>query len=177
MTLILLQYPIGKFVKPDHVPEVLIHEWIEEIEKLPLQLKEAVEGLSEEQLDTPYREGGWTITQVVHHLADSHMNCYMRFHLALTENNPIIKPYNEKGWAELADGKNAPIEISLNLLASLHQRWAYLLKSMTNEELSRTFTHPQTGRVYILDEVLGLYAWHGKHHLAHITELKNRNNW
>jgi uncharacterized damage-inducible protein DinB len=177
MILIELQYPIGKFVKPEHIPEVLIHEWIKEIEKLPEQLIAAVDGLSEEQMDTVYRPGGWTITQVVHHIADSHINAYSRFHLALTEENPTIKPYQEAHWAELEDGKNAPVEFSLNLLTSLHQRWVYLLKSMTEEQYKRIFFHPGTNKVSSLNEVLGLYAWHGKHHLAHITELKKRNKW
>jgi hypothetical protein len=177
MILVELQFPVGKFVTPDHMPEVLIHQWISEIEKLPAQLIKEVDLLSEEQLDTPYRPGGWTITQVVHHLADSHMNSYMRFHLALTEDNPIIKPYFEDRWAELEDGKNAPIEFSLNLLTSLHQRWVFLLRSLKDEQLNRTYFHPESGKDFNLKEVIGTYAWHGRHHLAHITELKKRNKW
>jgi hypothetical protein len=172
-----LQYPIGKFLKPEHIPEVLIHEWIDEIERLPEQLREVVDSLSEEQLDTPYRDGGWTVLQVVHHLADSHINSYTRFRLALTEENPVIKPYYEDRWAELEDGKNAPVEFSLNLLTFLHQRWVYLLKSLTDDQLNKTFFHPESGKEFVLREVIGTYAWHGKHHLAHITELKQRNNW
>jgi hypothetical protein len=177
MILIELQYPIGKFVKPAHIPEVLVHDWIKEIEKLPEQLIAAIDGLSEEQLDTPYRPEGWTVTQVIHHLADSHMNAYMRFHLALTEENPTIKPYYEGRWAELEDGKNAPVEFSLNLLTSLHQRWVYLLRSMTDEQMNKTYFHPESKKEFILKEVVGTYAWHGRHHVAHITELKKRNNW
>ena len=139
-------------------------------------MRDAVEGLSSEQLDTPYRPGGWTVRQVVHHVPDSHMNSYVRFKLALTEDEPTIKPYEQERWAELADARNEPVETSLVLLESLHRRWVSLLKSLKAAELARTFRHPELG-VMTLDRNLALYAWHGKHHVAHIKSLRARNGW
>jgi uncharacterized damage-inducible protein DinB len=151
-------------------------EAIREIAATPGGVRVAVQGLNESQLNTPYRDGGWTVRQVVHHLADSHMNAYVRWRLALTEPEPTIKPYNEAAWAKLEDAANAPIEVSLNLLEPLHERWVRLLHSVNPEEYARTFRHPEHG-VRTLDWMLFLYAWHGRHHTAHITELRKQKGW
>jgi len=164
-----LKYPIGKFAKPERITPETVGIWIDEIEHLPLLIRAAVQGITNDQLDTPYRPGGWTIRQVVHHLPDSHMNSYIRFRLALTEEKPTIKPYHEERWAELPDAKHGKIEISLILLEALHIRWALLLRSLSLEQLHKSYVHPETGREYKLDETIGIYAWHGKHHLAHIN--------
>jgi hypothetical protein len=140
---------------------------IEEIAATPQLMRKAIEGLTERQLNTPYREGGWTVRQVVHHVADSHMNSYIRFKLALTEHEPTVKPYDEAKWAELIDAKDAPIELSLQLLEGLHRRWVILLQSLSDEDVKKQFTHPELGLVSI-DKYIALYAWHGKHHVAHI---------
>ncbi|TYP70553.1 YfiT family bacillithiol transferase [Paenibacillus methanolicus] len=171
------RYPIGPFAHEGAVAPEQRELWIREIEKLPAKLRLAVEGLSEEQLDTPYRDGGWTVRQVVHHVADSHMNSLTRFKLALTEERPTIKPYAEERWAELADAKTAPIEISLHLLEALHERWVLLLESLTEAEYARAFYHPESGETVALDWNLGFYAWHGNHHAAHITTLRARKGW
>ena len=171
-----LKYPIGKFEKPKRITLETIGRWIDQLEHLPQQLRYAVEGLNQEQLDTPYRPGGWTIRQVIHHLPDSHMNSYIRFRWALTEDKPKIKAYHEDRWAELSDAKEANIDISLILLEALHIRWSMLLRSLTLEQLHRYFIHPETGKKVRLDENIGLYAWHGKHHLAHITHCVNEMN-
>ena len=136
----------------------------------------AVAGLDDRQLDTPYRPGGWTVRQVVHHYADSHANSYVRFRLALTEDAPVIKPYDEQRWAELPDAKSAPISVSLTLLSALHQRWVLLLRSLDDQTFARTFIHPELGEMR-LDKTLGLYAWHCHHHVAHITNLRARQGW
>jgi hypothetical protein len=172
-----LKYPIGKFQKPEIYTPQLIDQWIKDIEVLPSLLRKAVEGLSNEQLDTPYRPEGWTVRQVVHHLPDSHTNSYIRFKLALTEDNPRIKPYEEADWAQLPDGKSAPIELSLNLLDALHVRWVFALKSMSPDQLDKTFYHPGNKLTYQVKENIGIYSWHGRHHLAHITSLKSRMGW
>ncbi|RZM24320.1 MAG: putative metal-dependent hydrolase, partial [Pedobacter sp.] len=151
--------------------------FIMEIEQLPNELKKEVNTLNKEQLDTQYRPEGWTVRQVVHHLADSHMNSYIRCKLALTEDSPTIKPYFEERWAELEDGKNAAIDSSLQLLEGLHLRWSALLKSLTEQDLTKTFVHPEHGKTIQLLEVVALYAHHGRHHLAQITELKKRKGW
>ena len=143
---------------------------------MPARLRAAVAGLNEEQLATPYRPGGWTVRQVVHHVPDSHMNSYMRFKLAMTEEQPQIRTYHEERWAELEDARNGPLEISLNLLDWLHQRWVLFLRSLTEDDFKKTFQHPEWGLVP-LDKAVGLYAWHGKHHVAHITGLRERNGW
>lgn len=163
------RYPIGKFKLDGEVTASLIDGWIKEIEDLPGLFKETVKGLTQEMLDTPYRTGGWTVRQVVHHVADSHMNAYFRFKLALTEDNPTIKPYEEAQWAELPDSK-LPVEVSLTLIEALHTRWATLLRSLSPADLKRTFIHPESGTVS-LGENIGIYAWHGKHHLAHIQSI------
>lgn len=170
------RYPIGKFDKNVVVTSEMKKEFIQTIEDLPSQLKSEVENLSQQQLDTPYRDGGWTIRQVVHHMPDSHLNAYVRFKLALTEDNPKIKTYEEHLWAELPDTFKTPIEISLNLLESLHIRWGLLLKSLSDDQFDRTFQHPVSGNI-TLRKTLALYAWHSNHHLAHITELKKKMGW
>jgi uncharacterized damage-inducible protein DinB len=171
-----LQYPIGKFAVPTDVPALLRSQWIEEIAQTPARLRGAADGLKDDQLGTPYRPGGWTIRQVVHHVPDSHMNAYVRFKLALTEDTPTIKLYAENLWAELEDGRGAALEVSLSLLETLHRRWALLLRSLREEDWSRTFRHPELG-VRRLDQTLALYAWHGRHHTAHITTLRQRKGW
>ncbi|MFB9325703.1 YfiT family bacillithiol transferase [Paenibacillus aurantiacus] len=171
------RYPIGPFAHEGAVTPEQRETWIREIEKLPAKLRLAVEGLSEEQLDTPYREGGWTVRQVVHHVADSHMNSLTRFKLALTEDQPTIKPYAEERWAELADTRTAPVELSLHLIEALHERWVLLLESLTEAEFERAFYHPESGETVPLDRSLGIYAWHGNHHAAHITALRARKGW
>ncbi|TVY01068.1 YfiT family bacillithiol transferase [Paenibacillus cremeus] len=162
-----LRFPIGQFVKPEGLELEQVREWIRDIEALPGQVAEALKGASAEQLELPYRPGGWTVRQVVHHMADSHMNSFIRFKLALTEEEPTIKPYREELWAELPDTVHAPVELSLGLLASLHQRWVLLLRGMTEADLTRAFQHPDSGLVRLY-EAVGMYAWHGRHHLAHI---------
>ena len=171
-----LRYPIGKFTLRDHLSEDERRALIDQIEQAPAQLRAAVRGLSELQLDTPYRPEGWTVRQVVHHLPDSHLNSYVRFKLALTEDLPTIKPFQEQLWAELEDAKTAPVEISLALLEALHRRWVVLLRSLAPADFSRTFRHPEIG-VLTLDQTLGLYAWHGRHHVAQITSLRERLGW
>lgn len=171
-----LQYPIGKFKAPESLTEEQIKQYITSIEKLPALLREAVAGLKNDQLNTPYRPEGWTIRQVIHHVADSHINSYTRFRLALTEDKPIIKPYMEEKWAELEDGKNADIEVSLTLLEAIHKRWVILLKSLSSQDLKRSFIHPASGEI-TLEKNIGLYAWHGEHHVAHISALRKRMNW
>ena len=170
------RYPIGRFDRNINITREMRSDFIKTIETLPSQLKKEVENLSPQQLDTPYRDGGWTIRQVVHHIPDSHINSYVRFKLALTEDNPQIKTYEESLWAELPDTFNTPIEISLQLLDSVHKRWAILLRSLTDEQFEKTFQHPEWGNI-TLEKTLALYAWHSKHHLAHITELKKKMGW
>jgi len=170
------RFPIGKFAMPENVTTAMRAGAIGEIAAAPGRVRAAVHGLSEAQLDTPYREGGWTVRQVVHHLADSHMNAYVRWRLALTETEPTIKPYEEGAWAKLEDAAHGPVEVSLRLLEPLHERWTGLLQSVKDHEFARTFRHPEHG-VRTLDWMLFLYAWHGKHHAAHITELKKQKGW
>ena len=170
-----LSYPIGRFSYPPSTTPAQRQQWIAEIAEAPAKLRAAVAGLNAAQLDTPYRPGGWTVRQVVHHVPDSHMNAYVRVKLALTEENPIIKPYDEKAWAMLAD-RAAPIEISLGLLEGLHDRWVQLLRSLSEADYDRRFQHPEVGSVR-LDRNLASYAWHGRHHVAHITALRERMGW
>lgn len=177
MTIEQLKFPIGPFVKPNVLTEELLTTYISDIEKFPARLRNEVENLTEEQLDIPYRPGGWTIRQVVHHCADSHMNSLTRFKLALTEEKPFIKPYFEERWAELADSKTMPIDAALKMLEGLHQRWTVLLKSLKTSDWSKSFIHPEHGKEFRLDENVGIYAWHCNHHLAHITTLKLTNKW
>ncbi|WP_445487270.1 YfiT family bacillithiol transferase [Niallia sp. 03133] len=165
------RFPIGKFAYKENMTE----SWIQELEVLPSLLNETVKKLNDMQLDTPYRDGGWTIRQVVHHIADSHLNAYTRFKLALTEENPVIKPYEEAAWAELADYQ-LPVDVSLKMIKLLHNRLVVLLRSLNEEQLNKTFIHPDSGEVKVKENI-GIYAWHGKHHLAHITNLCNKNSW
>lgn len=173
----LLRYPIGKFSAPGNVLPEDRERWIQTLEKLPQQMRSAVLNLDDEKLDTPYREGGWTVRQVVHHVPDSHLNAYCRFKLALTEENPTIRPYLEDRWAELPDSRQAPIADSLDLLDSMHRRWVTLLRNMNEAEFKRTFYHPESKVTRSLEVVLCLYDWHSRHHLAHITSLKTRMGW
>jgi hypothetical protein len=170
-----LQYPIGKF-HFEGSNEDRKKAFLDDIAKTPANLRAAVKGLSETQLDTPYRPGGWTVRQVTHHVPDSHMNAYIRFKLALTEDEPTIKPYAEDRWALLEDTKSAPIEVSLTLMDSLHDRWVRILRSLTPEQWQRTFRHPELG-LLTLEKTLALYSWHGRHHVAHITELRKKMSW
>lgn len=171
-----LQYPIGRFEWPSEISPDERRRLIDAIDRTPANLRAAVAGLSEQQLDTPYRPAGWTVRQVVHHVADSHMNSYVRFRLALTEQEPTIKPYDQSLWAELADARTAPVEPSVALLESLHRRWVLLLRSLSPADFGRQFHHLELG-VVSLDKNLALYAWHGRHHVAHITSLRERMGW
>lgn len=171
-----LRYPIGKFDFAAPVDPATRPLLIDQIAAAPAALRDAVQGLDDAQLDTPYRPEGWTVRQTVHHVADSHMNSYLRFRLALTEENPTVKPYDEAMWAELVDSRTEPVEVSLQLLESLHQRWVVLLRSLTEQDFARTFVHPAVGTIP-LGTNLALYAWHGRHHTAHITSLRQRNGW
>ena len=171
-----LRYPLGRYV-PDSAPVPESRgRHIENIAALPQHMRHALKGLKDNQLDTPYRDGGWTVRQLVHHVPDSHLNAYVRFKLALTENSPTIKAYDEAAWAQLKDSQLTPVEISLTLLDSLHARWAVLLRSMKPEDFQRKFNHPESG-LHQVDWLLGLYSWHGNHHVAHITSLRERMGW
>ena len=171
-----LRYPIGRYEPPKQVTTVTRTEFLRDLEELPANLKHAVFGLGDRQLDTAYRPGGWTVRQLVHHLPDSHLNSYQRFRLALTEEAPAIKTYEEAKWAELSDAKTAAIEMSLSLLTGLHARWIALLRSLDESQWKRTLRHPELGEI-TLDWMLGLYAWHSRHHVAHITSLRKREGW
>jgi hypothetical protein len=170
-----LRYPIGKFHFDGPSTEDK-QKCIDDIAHAPANLCAAVKGLSEQQLNTPYRPDGWTVRQVIHHVPDSHLNAYIRFKLALTEEEPTIKPYAEDRWAKLADTRDTPVEVSLALLDSLHDRWGRLLRALGPEDWKRTFRHPELGLVS-LEKNLALYAWHGRHHIAHITALRERRGW
>lgn len=171
-----LRYPIGHETIPESSTAEERVLWMDAVAATPGALRAAVHGLSDEQLETPYRDGGWTIRQVVHHVADSHMNAYIRAKLALTEDEPVIKPYDEARWAELADGRFENVAISLVLLDTLHTRWVLLMQSLTESQWQRKFIHPEKGPVR-LDQQLASYAWHGRHHVAHITALRARMGW
>ncbi len=171
-----LRFPIGAFVAPAAQTADDRARLIDEIRHLPTRLRDAIAGLDQQQLDTPYRPGGWTLRQVVHHLADSHVNAYARFRLTLTEEQPTIKPYDQARWAELVDARSGPVEASMALLAALHSRWVALLDSLPAEQWTRTYRHPEMG-VVDLGTALALYAWHGRHHVAHITRLRERSGW
>jgi hypothetical protein len=171
-----LRFPIGKFKYEGSLTEAKRSAFLEDISQTPSKLRAAVAGLSDAQLDTPYRPEGWTVRQVTHHVPDSHMNAYIRFKLALTEDEPTIKPYAEDRWASLADTKTTPIDISLTMVDSLHDRWVRLLKTITPDQWKRTFRHPERGTM-TLDETLALYSWHGQHHVAHITALRKLKSW
>ncbi len=171
-----LRYPVGRF-KFDGQPSADQRRlFIDEIADAPAKLRAAIDGLTPEQIETPYRPGGWTVRQVVHHIPDSHLNSYVRFKLALTEEEPMIKPYDEAAWSELEDVRTAPLETSLTLLDVLHQRWVVLLRSLNDADFARTFRHPELG-VVSLEKNVALYAWHGRHHIAHITSLRERMGW
>ena len=171
-----LQYPVGRFQRPAGISATDLKDWTAAIEELPEKLSAAIAGLSEQQLEAPYRPGGWTVRQVVHHLADSHMNCYLRYRFALTEDRPRITAYDEAIWAELPDAKSAPADLSIDLLTGLHRRWAMLLRSMSEQQFARAFIHPEHGEMR-LDWATGMYAWHGRHHVAQIIGLRRRENW
>ncbi len=171
------KYPLGPFKRPVDVSDADLNLWMETIEQLPLKMRDAINGLNSDQLDTPYREDGWTLRQVVHHVADSHMNAYIRFKLALTEENPTIRPYFEERWAELPEAKYGNIEVSLRLLDALHNRWAIMLRNMRSFDWNRTFYHPEKHLTFRLDECLALYAWHSIHHVAHITATRLSKKW
>lgn len=171
------RYPIGPFRYQGNADEHRREQWIGEIASTPGYLRAAVAGLSPAQLDTPYREKGWTVRQVVHHLPDSHVNAYTRIKLALTEDEPTIKPYEEARWAELPDARSGPIELSLTLLEYLHRRWVLLLRELGPDDFRRRFRHPEHGRTMDINEVLAMYAWHGQHHVAQITSLRSRMGW
>jgi len=170
------RYPIGKFTFTGPTDETQRKQLIDAIAQAPAALRTAVKNLSPQQVATPYREGGWTVRQVVHHVPESHMNAYIRFKLALTEEEPTIKPYLEDRWANTPDVSDTPLETSLTLLDSLHDRWVRLLRSLKREDWKRTFRHPELGTV-CLEKNLALYSWHGRHHVAHITELRKRMGW
>jgi hypothetical protein len=170
-----LRYPIGPFRRDDHGGSR--KEWLAVIAATPDELRRAVSGLTDLQLDTPYRLGGWTVRQVVHHYADDHMNSYMRFKLALTEDAPVIKPYSEPLWAELPDARLGPVEPSLALLTALHQRWVAAWRSLKEEDWSRTFHHPRREGPVSLEQLARMYQWHGQHHVAQILALRRRNGW
>lgn len=171
-----LKYPIGKAKIPEVITEIDIQKWIKILDSFPRKIRLITQNLSEEQIDTPYRPGGWTIRQVIHHVVDSHYNSYIRFKWTLTEDKPLIKAYYEDRWAELDDYK-APIELSLKALESLHNKWVYLLKSLSQDELKRVFIHPETKEEVSLEKNIGIYAWHSRHHYSHIANLLITKDW
>jgi hypothetical protein len=171
-----LQYPIGKLTYDNGVTAGKRTAWIRQIAAAPVALRRAVEGLNEAQIDTPYRPGGWTVRQLVHHVPDSHLNAYIRFKWTLTEENPTIKAYNQTAWADLADTRLTPPSVSLDLLSVVHARWVVLLESLEDEDWGRPLIHPENGPM-TLDRLLQVYAWHGRHHVAHITELRRRERF
>ncbi|SDR11297.1 DinB superfamily protein [Chryseobacterium soldanellicola] len=171
------RFPIGEFEAPENICDTKLDENIKIIKDFPGKLKNLIEHFTDEQLDTPYRDGGWTVRQVVNHLADSHINSFIRFKLALTEENPTIKPYNEAKWAELQDSINMPVKPAMRMLKGTHQRWVALLKSLTNKQLERTFHHPEKEKDHDLRYYIASYAWHCNHHFAHIDNLKTEKGW
>jgi hypothetical protein len=171
-----LRFPVGRFQPSRDIDPSGCSRWIDEIEKAPRAMRDAVAGLNDPQLDTPYRPEGWTVRQVVHHLADSHINSIIRMKFALTEDEPTIKPYDEVAWAQLPDSCAAPVDVSLRLLDALHERWVYLLRSLPAAAFDRAFIHPENGCIP-LSVAVAFYAWHGRHHVAHITSLRYRKGW
>ena len=171
-----LKYPIGKYAAEPY-SESRLEEWLNDIRDLPQMLEYAITNLDEHQLETPYRDGGWTVRQLVHHVADSHMNAYTRFKLGLTEDTPLAKGYDEKAWAEMIDSRIIPVNVSLTLLHALHTRWYALLKNITAEEWDRKVIHSEKNREMTLWFLLGMYAWHSRHHVAHVTSLRERMGW
>ena len=172
-----LKYPIGRFEEPDCITDTHLKQWIETLETLPSRISKLVIDLNESQLEMPYRPGGWTLRQLVHHISDSHHNSYMRFKWALTEDNPVIKVYDEKEWASLFDSREAPITLSLNHLTAVHAKLVFLLKGLSKVDLKRTFIHPAGNVETSLEKNIGRYAWHGTHHYAHIEGLLKREGW
>jgi uncharacterized damage-inducible protein DinB len=172
-----LRYPIGTFQRRDQLSADERRTMIDTIAAAPARMREAVSGLSDAQLDTPYREDGWTVRQVLHHVPDSHLNAYIRLKLALTEDDPAIRPYDEALWAALPDSKETPVDVSLTLLESLHARWVTLLRSMNDADFRRTLRHPEHSGILTLDWLVAMYAWHSRHHVAHITSLRERHGW
>jgi len=172
-----LRYPIGGFQWTGSFTPEEREACIKVIEETPAKLADAVKGLSDAQLDTPYREGGWTVRQVAHHLADAHMTSLTRFKHALTETVPVIKPFDEGTWAQLPDTLHAPVEMALDMVRGIHKRWAYLLRHMTEDDFAKTFFHPGSGQIMSLDRTLAFYSWHSRHHIAHITNLRQRMGW
>lgn len=172
-----LRYPIGQFICPAKISKEDIHNWTSVLEKLPQRLTDLVVDFSEEQLETPYRPGGWTVRQVVHHIADSHHHSYTRFKWALTENSPLIKVYEEKDWSELLDGKKAPVELSLSYIKALHAKLVYMIKQLSPEDFKKSYIHPDGNVNVTVAENLGKYAWHSNHHYAHIENLAIKKGW
>lgn len=172
-----LKYPIGQFQCPANISQDDISAWITVLDELPEKLSDLVINFSKEQLETPYRDGGWTVRQVIHHIADSHHHSYTRFKWTLTENSPLIKAYEEKDWSELIDGKNAPIELSLNYIKALHAKLVYMLKQLSSEDFEKSYIHPDGNVNVTVAENLGKYAWHSNHHFAHIENLAIRKGW
>ncbi|MGS2761340.1 YfiT family bacillithiol transferase [Sinomicrobium sp. M5D2P9] len=172
-----LQYPIGKFIAPEYIGKEQTDTWTGVLEAFPERLEKLVAGLADAQLDTPYRPGGWTVRQVVHHLYDSHTNSYVRFKWTLTEDSPVIKAYYEDRWAELFDTRSAAVTLALDGLKALHAKWVYLLRGLKDSDLQKTFVHPEGNREVALAENIGVYAWHCNHHYMHIRNLLERNGW
>ncbi|MCG9971072.1 YfiT family bacillithiol transferase [Christiangramia crocea] len=172
-----LKYPIGKYEFPDDISQSVIENWIQTIEELPGKLNRLIRPLDNEQLDTPYRTDGWTIRQLVHHIADSHMNAILRFKWALTEDTPTIKAYDQDLFAKLDDSLSAPVEFSLDFLSGLHAKWVFLLKSLRTSDFEKKFVHPETGKEISLLWLLGMYAWHSQHHYAHIENILIKKGW
>jgi hypothetical protein len=171
-----LQYPVGRFDRNQPLPVGGRAVLIDSLAGVPSEMRAVVKGLTGEQLDTPYREGGWTVRQVVHHVPDSHLNAYIRFKWGLTEDVPAIKTYDEKAWSELPDARTASIDVSLDLLSAIHARWDFVLKNMTDTDFERAIQHPEWGEMK-LTKMLQLYEWHGRHHVAHIERLRSRSGW
>lgn len=171
------RYPIGKFHAPESFDAASRQSALAAIAALPGELRDAVVGLDDAQLDTPYRDGGWTVRQVVHHVVDSHLNAYVRHKLAMTEDEPTIRPYDESTWAELGEARTADPKLSLNLLAALHARWVAFLDTLAPADFERGFHHPEAKRRMSIDWSLAMYAWHGRHHMAHVTALRAARGW
>lgn len=171
------RFPIGPFAPPTKVTERDRARWVDDLARAPQALREALQGLDDAQLATPYRAGGWTVRQVAHHLADSHVNGFIRFKVALTEDHPTIKPYREAAWAELVDSKTVPVSVSVQLLAALHERWNAVLVAMSPGDWQRTYFHPEKNAAVTLESALALYSWHSRHHVAHITTLRDKKRW
>lgn len=170
------RYPIGKY-EPQPFSEKQKKEWLDDIKFLPLALENAILNLDASQFDTPYRDGGWTVKQVVHHVADSHINAYCRFKLGLTEDNPTIRPYDQELWAQMPDSQNVPVNVSITLLHAVHTRWMEILRNITDADFDRTIFHPEHKKQMTLWYLLGMYAWHGRHHTAHVTALREKMKW